>query len=176
MRRICTILLVLFSLLSCGQNKKNNTTEIAIDKIIRLDTSQFTIINYDNTKWIFENCKSTTLSSKDLDNIDSLVEKCIEEYNPKQKEYYKEMNAKYPKYDFKEESFLINLKKYKRQYVAVVNKKGEKEVWINCFCETWNSDWKKEIMMVDDGGKCFFNLKINLSKLSYYQLRVNGEA
>jgi hypothetical protein len=25
---------------------------------------------------------------------------------------------------------------YRKQLIAVTNKKGEKEVWVNCFCDT----------------------------------------
>lgn len=60
--------------------------------------------------------------------------------------------------------------------MAALNKKGEKEVWINCFCVDVRRDWKKQIVEVYDGGNCFFNLKINLNKSQYYELSVNGEA
>jgi len=72
--------------------------------------------------------------------------------------------------------FVIDLKKYKRQYIAVINSKGEKEVWVNCFCDTWKKNWRKELIFVLDGGNCYFNLKINLTKGEYYDLMVNGDA
>ena len=31
-------------------------------------------------------------------------------------------------------------------------------------------------MIVDDGGNCYFNFKINLTTKKFYDLRVNGEA
>jgi hypothetical protein len=59
----------------------------------------------------------------------------------------------------------------------VTNKKGEKEVWVNCFCDTWNSNrWKTEILFVEDGGNCYFNFRINLATKKYHDLGVNGEA
>jgi hypothetical protein len=26
--------------------------------------------------------------------------------------------------------------------------KGEKEVWVNCFCNTWRKNWQKEFILV----------------------------
>jgi hypothetical protein len=68
---------------------------------------------------------------------------------------------------------------YYRQCLSVINSKNEIEVWVNCFCK--NSMIKKEeaqhrIINVDDGGKCFFNIKINLSTKKYYDLFINGYA
>jgi len=68
------------------------------------------------------------------------------------------------------------LNEYKRQLVAVINGKGEKEVWVNCFC---NRDWgryREEVLVADDGGACYFNIKINLTTKTSYDLMVNGEA
>jgi hypothetical protein len=72
----------------------------------------------------------------------------------------------------------IDFKKYdyKRQYVSIINSIGEKEVWINCFCDSFYKDWKKQILHVDDGGNCFFNLKVNLSTKKCYDIFVNGYA
>ncbi len=66
--------------------------------------------------------------------------------------------------------------KYKFQYVAAINNKGEKEVWINGFCNTQDSRWKEEILLVNDGGNCYFNLKLNLSTKECFQVAVNGYA
>jgi hypothetical protein len=74
--------------------------------------------------------------------------------------------------------FSINFEtyQYKRQYVAVFNSEGEKEVWVNAFCNTFYSNWKSEILVVDDGGNCYFNLKINLTTNTCFELMVNGYA
>jgi hypothetical protein len=45
-----------------------------------------------------------------------------------------------------------------------LNSKGEKEVWINCFCRDGERDWRKNLVFVKDGGNCYFNLKVNLSR------------
>ena len=46
---------------------------------------------------------------------------------------------------------LLPLTKYRRQYVAVRNAKGEKEAWVNFFCADFNIDWRHAPMIVDDG-------------------------
>jgi hypothetical protein len=40
--------------------------------------------------------------------------------------------------------------KIQKQLIAATNNKGEKEVWVNCFCR---------IYLVEDGGNCFFILR-----------------
>ena len=68
------------------------------------------------------------------------------------------------------------LSAYRRQYVAVINGKGQKEIWVNFFCATFNHDWKHHVVIVDDGGVCFFQLWINLTLKKAYDLIPNGAA
>ena len=104
-----------------------------------------------------------------------LLSECIEKYNLDQQKQFDKINKEHPEHRFNKSDFIIDLTKYKRQIIAVTNDKGEKEVWVNCFCNDANY-WKKEIVQVMDGGKCFFNFKINLTTKKYFDLRVNGEA
>ncbi|WP_299316759.1 hypothetical protein [uncultured Maribacter sp.] len=56
---------------------------------------------------------------------------------------------------------------------ASVNYSGVKEVWI-IFCSTTASDkWRTNIVAVEDGGNCYFNIKINLNTKKYYDLDIN---
>jgi hypothetical protein len=88
---------------------------------------------------------------------------CIEDYN-------NELSSEYKQYA----AIDLTKEKYKRQYVAVTNKNGDKEVWINFLCQTYADDWKTSIKLVQDGGNCYFNLKINLTREKCYDLSVNG--
>lgn len=66
---------------------------------------------------------------------------------------------------------------YCKQFIGAVNFKGEKTIWVNCFCEKYKDDfknWKTEIVFVKDGGNCYFNIKINADKSKYYDLNING--
>ena len=54
---------------------------------------------------------------------------------------------------------------------------GQKEVWVNCFCQlSGDNKWKTEVVHVADGGNCYFNFKINLTTKTCYDFAVNGVA
>ncbi|MFC5269665.1 hypothetical protein [Adhaeribacter terreus] len=160
-------------IISCTQKSKNEATYAKQDiteipspiKQSPIDTSKIAVIEFDQTgNWPFDNsCKPISLSKNELIVIDSLLHICANNYNKQLEEIVK----KSYKIDFKNYN-------YKLQYVAVVNNKGEKEVWINGFCDPLDHNWKKEIIHVKDGGNCFFNLKINLSTKSCSNISVNG--
>ena len=70
---------------------------------------------------------------------------------------------------------LLPLRRYLRQYVAVVDSSGERKVWVNFFCGAWG-DWRHYAVVVDDGGNCFFQLFINLTRRQVLALIPNGYA
>ncbi len=158
---------------SYGQKKNNYKKQNTMDSSV-ITTFTFTKDFY----YIFNNGTSTTLTSEDLIQIDTCLKQYIEGYNAAQRVILQEKKKKYPQYQFNEaEDFFIDLKQYKRQYVAIINSKGEKEVWINCFCgHQHDKYWKESIIMVSDGGNCYFNLKINLTTHTCYDFIVNGQA
>lgn len=112
------------------------------------------------------------------------------------KEYYKTLNWNYQNYTLtakdieiaeaimvkavKTKPELKDLNGYTRQYVGVITPKGEKIIWINCFYSSNPdkdySNWKKEPVMVLDGGANYFSIKINLTTKDYYDFWVNGDA
>ena len=104
----------------------------------------------------FKKAKEASLSEVEIRQIESIANKGIEEYNK---------HTKWEKIDLD----------YKVQLVPVINQKGEKEVWINGFCDD-ERDWRKIIVSIRDGGNCFFQMKINLSKKKCYDVGINGEA
>ena len=175
MIRQLTILTLILTicLTSCIQTKtkelKTSTFEI--------DTSIVAILpNKTTHHWVFKGGKPTKLTSDDLLEIEHILLKCIVEYNPYQEKKFEEINAKHPDDNLDKNNFILDLSRYKRQYVAIINSSGEKEVWVNCFCDAWDTAWKKNLIVADDGGNCFFNLKINLTTGQYYDLMVNGDA
>jgi len=180
MNKSLYIIISLF-FLGCVQveRKTNSNKNIENNQVekIKIDSSKITIFPFDTAyHWIFKNAKFTELTEQDLKTIEKVLNEFIKDYNHEQELHYYEISREHPEYNLILEQFVIELDNYNRQYVPVINDKGEKEVWINCFCETWDSDWKNEIIEVDDGGNCFFNLKINLTKEKYYDLMVNGVA
>jgi hypothetical protein len=154
---------------ACGQttNTSSTTSKNISSQKISFDTSNIAIITFDKSiYWLFDSTsKPSVLTQSDISEVEQLYNKSIDDYNSKVKEADKK-------------HFAIDLTKwkYKRQYVCVVNKDGQKEVYINCFCDTLGDDWKKSLMQVDDGGNCFFNFKINLTTKKYYDFFVNGYA
>jgi len=67
---------------------------------------------------------------------------------------------------------------YHMQVIAVINVRGEKVVWINCFCGKISEypRWKTDPVLVLDGGQCYFNLNINLDTGKDDNFMVNGVA
>ena len=177
MTKLITILVITFSLISCRQIKAENKVQHKSINTLEIDTSKIAILPFETSQyWVFKNCKPAELNSSDLKSIDTILQECIDNYNPKKEKEFNESKKQSPNQRFEIKHFTIDLTRYKRQYVAVTNEKGEKEVWVNCFCTTFNQDWKKVLIFVKDGGNCFFNLKINLTTGKYYELMVNGEA
>jgi hypothetical protein len=123
--------------------------------------ADFAVFEYNAQDYgfIFKTGKETKLSDSEIAQVKNLVKKAVDEYNSKQKD------AKY----------IIQLDPYKFQFLPVLNEKGEKEVWTNCFCAKLEN-WQTRIVHVNDGGKCFFQLYINLTKKSFDRLSVNGDA
>ncbi len=124
-----------------------------------IDTSRYAILKYnDIPTYIFKDCKPADLSNEDILKIEVLVLNEVAQYNKEAKKV-----------------LISHPEKYYKQLIAVSNSNGEKEVWVNCFCSLGNySNWKKSIIVVLDGGSCFFQLKINLTKNSVYDFGVNG--
>jgi len=69
------------------------------------------------------------------------------------------------------------LEQYNRQFVGAINSKGEKIIWINCLILAGDNfkNWKTDIIMVNDGGNAFFNVRVNLITNTYYDLMINGK-
>lgn len=155
------------TLSSCKPSKTKQVDQLAKNKIIPPDTSKTTIIEFEkNGNYPFDSTfHPANLTKNDVYIIDSLLVACVADYNNSLEEDHNE--------------WIIDIKKhnYRKQFIAVTNKKGEKEVWINCFCHVWeNENWKTDILLVQDGGNCYFNFKVNLRTKQFYDLRVSGVA
>lgn len=63
--------------------------------------------------------------------------------------------------------------KYTFQYKAINNE----EIFINALCDTFDrKELHKEVIVVFDGGSCFFQIQYNQKTGNFSKLRVNGEA
>jgi hypothetical protein len=123
------------------------------------DTAQVAILTPEDAPWTFQDAtiRPAELTPRDLEITDSLFVACVNGYNP-------------------DNGFKIDLaaRNYQRQLIAVQNPSGEKEIWVNCFCDP-DKDWKTKVVFVHDGGSCYFNFKINLTTKKLYEISVNGE-
>jgi hypothetical protein len=117
------------------------------------------------------------LTDNEMIIIDSLIKEAVNGRNRKVKSYFKEWKLKDPKMSSQLNDFIIDLKNYKRQYLVSLNQKGKKVVHVNCLCSVFGmDDWKTQEIVVRDGGKCFFQLDVNLFEKTYIDFIVNGSA
>lgn len=162
-----------FILVSCGQ--QNNKPKF--DELAALDTSLITILPYDSTlNWVSENSRPTNLNSTEIRLIDSIINSCIANYNSEKLQLISLMSKNHPDIEIDSTLFLIDLKDYKRQYIPIENEQGERIVWANLFCGDFENSNKTKVLIVKDGGKCYFNLKINLKTGRYFDLNINGNS
>lgn len=160
---------VLLLLFNCFAQK--NSCDLNYYSIIELDTAQ---------TWGIKYKKSTkaVLSTPEIIRIDSILKVCIAENNNNGKPH---IHGKH-----------IGNYTFVKQLVPVINERGEKVVWVNCICDqfieqenadrakenkkdpAFYQDWKKQVIIVHDGGNRFWNVQVNLNHLTYSDLYVNG--
>lgn len=179
MKKLLPILFIA-TFLSCSETKKEEEIQVVEKEQTEFEIpeSKYVIIEF-QTNWgrLFENAKPTKLSISELKEIEEIIKVAVQDNNENAKKSLEKHNEKNPENKMKETGYELQLKWFKRQYVPVINDKGEKEIWINFFCDDLgNETWKVDLVVVDDGGNCFFNLKVNLTNKSYSELSVNGYA
>ena len=67
------------------------------------------------------------------------------------------------------------LDEYNRQYVGMVLD-GKQIIYANYFCDSIETDWRKDFIFVMDGGDCFFQFKYDVHTAEFFDLQVNGVA
>ncbi len=175
MKTVSLFFTIITIIVSCGEsstsNKKNDTlngehqpTDTTPATGILYDTSRIAVLQAEsNISWVIKDAKPATLTQQDIQAIDQLLTNCIALHNTKQ-----DSTKRFSEY--------IDLKMYKRQYVPYTDAKGARKVYVNCFCrmDAMFGNWRENIVEVRDGGRCFFNVTIKLTKLQYEQLFING--
>ena len=165
MRLNLSVFIFYFCIVGCSNTDPRQQIEIP-PRFVSNDTSdgkQFIAILKPETEF-----KTTELTKADLKLIDDLLNEAVNDFNETQEKRQKDGDTF---------GSFIDLKKYKRQYIPQENKNGTREVWVNCFCRSHDDKkWQNELVMVRDGGNCFFNLKIDLTNKKYFEFSVNGLA
>lgn len=137
--------------------KKGNETFVG-------DTLKALILDTIETKYFTDNKLLWTPSKAQLDQIDSILIQALKDTL--------EINNNFE---------IKNINHYYRQYVCYLDTNGDSIVFINAFCRLlaspvdscgtiiWKKyDWKNKILDVMDGGACFWNIRINLTKKKYF--------
>lgn len=162
---------------ACSNSRTLKSIQKPTSTIASADTSNYAIFILDTShsfsSWYLGSNKPSDLNSSELLKIDTILTKSIAEYNQFQEKQIKDSLAKDPKLKLETDNNTIDLIYYKRQYVPSINTFGEKEVWVNCLCITWPNPWRTNLIHVSYGGKCYFNITLNLSTNEYYNLSVN---
>jgi len=71
----------------------------------------------------------------------------------------------------------VDLGRAYRQYACGVDKRGDVLVYVNGFCQIDHMPrWRSEWVFFHDGGPCFFQAVVNVSKQTIEMLGVNGFA
>jgi hypothetical protein len=159
---------------SCG----DSNSEIIRDKGLDYDTTRIALFDLDssNKEWATPYSTPAALDQQDFRAIDSLLRQCINEYDSmiklKLEEMYKSLPVNYHKPDY----FVIDLKKYRRQYMPYIDNNYEKIVHVNCFCSE-RPEWKKRrIYPAKEFTNCYFSLKVDLSAKTFKAFYVNHYA
>lgn len=156
----------------CGSDKKNSidtnpkTDKTGINDVpktdLELKDNQTVIPASHKMEFAFgRNYKQYEPTQDDIDLAEKLLAEC----------FNKEVSGTYNPF------FGRKLDQYNRQFVPAEMEGGDKIIWINCFIYTDVEPvkkWKTEVLYVADGGNAFFNLKVNLTRGTYYGLMVNG--
>jgi hypothetical protein len=139
-----------------------------------LPLSQMRLVSRDFTGYI-----PAELNAADFLIIEDKLNEFATQYNLEAERRAQEWIKRVPALKHRKANPVMKLLNYKRQYVCGVDAKGDKIIWVNCFCndcKECSSYWKKQLVFVMDGGACYFNLKINLTKKIRYDVMVNGIA
>jgi hypothetical protein len=163
MIKYTTLILIFLILIGCYRKSENKNLK---DKRLLPDTSKIAVLTYKNLGKGDKFPKNLKLTKADFLIIDQQLSKCIAQYNSEMKSRFKADSK----------SYQINISGYKRQYIASIDAQGNRKVWVNCFCEHGDLNWKTQEISVSDGGKCFFNVMIDLDKKTHYRLVVNSDA
>ena len=190
MKPLIFIFFIAFTLSSCRQADTEVKSKLIIDAKASKesnDTINYVVLPYDTSdnrlsNWILPNTSyPADLTARDIINIEKLLFSSVCNYNKTEsKKKLNEYEKQYPKSGMTLSDFILDLSKYKRQYIAVTNNKSEKEIYVNCISIEILSKskldsiyWKKKYYFAYDGGKNVFRVKINLTNNTFSDLSIN---
>ncbi|MBL0743830.1 hypothetical protein [Chryseolinea lacunae] len=132
---------------------------------LEFDTSAMAILALDSSKHVIGDraIASATITQAELAVVDSLMKAYVADYNASLT-------------NDRGDLYRINMGEgnYRIQIVAFFNSEGEKEAWVNVFCKVSGDYWKTRPVVVFDGGACYFQIDINLTRKEIDGSFVNG--
>ena len=169
------VIIIFLGLVSCKNvSDKNSEPKINTEyNKLGLDDKSTLLLNSEHNSWLKENYgfEKWEPNAKDIQIVQEVIDLAI-----KKDEFY-----------FLEKPIKENLEKYYRQYIPYIDKNGGRIIEVSAFCEIleyppepdsksaeWTKmDWKNEFVEVEDGGKCYWQIKINLDNKEYFDLGIN---
>jgi len=64
---------------------------------------------------------------------------------------------------------------YQRQYIGL-ERGGRQIIYGNYFCNSGSVNWRQDLVVVEDGGDCFFQVEYDVESGLFIKLLVNGES
>jgi hypothetical protein len=127
-----------------------------------LNTNSVMQLSYENWIGLGDHIRpdSTKLSIEEIETIECLLLRSLQEWNQKAYEGLK---------------VDLEARRYNRQYCSLIDNEGHRLVFMNAYCSTRtnaSSGW----VIVADGGACYFNALFDLTMLKTRHFSVNGEA
>jgi hypothetical protein len=130
------------------------------------DTSKIAIITYHyDIPWINDHDIDSAgdLTQQDIFDVEKIFQQSVNNHNNKIPDSVKKSSHYY--IDFKSND-------YKRQYVSTINSKNEKIIYVCCFCMLRGWDWRKTLLVAEEG-RCFFTVKIDLTTKKYFDFSLD---
>jgi hypothetical protein len=159
-------------LLGCNQPTKptEQSSKLSAKSI---DTSKYVILKFDpdKDKYIFgKDNKPADLSADEIVKIETMIADEVARYNKNAKATEDSISKTNGRNKYEDSSAYYQISdpgKYYKQFVTVTDAKGQKEVWVGCFCDKyfWHMNWQKSLVMIDGGGDCYFQFRINLTTI-----------
>src|SRR5690606_5265073 len=122
---------------------------VGVIRDVELGNSKYAILQFDalDKYPLFTNARPAELTKQEIKEIETII-------YPKISQTIKTWNRD-----------ISNDINFVRQYVAVFNEHGEKEVWVQFFCHAVDSrNLRNSRLDIADGGNCCFSMKVNLAR------------
>lgn len=145
-----------------------NTTKVESSQNLYIETEKFSgiIFSANNKKYNGE-YRRFTPTIDEIFNAEKIFERCLA------------LGKKDSNGIVVDKKMIQSPQNYYRQYIGFYNQKGEKVIHFNCFTKNSTDNdntWKKEELMVRDGGNNYFSILINLQIRDCSLFMVNGRA